>query len=53
MLYFIATAVFSIPLKAMHIFLDYNGRRIAFNRACSLYFNLRMFVDLHYKYVST
>eukprot|EP01087_Luapelamoeba_hula_P005451 TRINITY_DN1552_c0_g3_i4.p1 TRINITY_DN1552_c0_g3~~TRINITY_DN1552_c0_g3_i4.p1 ORF type:complete len:2126 (+),score=399.70 TRINITY_DN1552_c0_g3_i4:112-6489(+) len=34
--------------ESLVMFCDYNGSRIAFNRDCTLYFNLRMFVDLRH-----
>jgi hypothetical protein len=42
--------VFGIPANSLHMWIGYKGRRIAFNRGNSLYFNLTVFIDLRFRY---
>lgn len=41
--------VFGIPANSLHMWIGYKGRRIAFNRGNSLYFNLTVFIDLRFR----
>ena len=38
--------VFSLPIKSVNLFYDKSSNRIAFNRAKSLFFNLRYYICL-------
>jgi hypothetical protein len=42
--------VFGIPAASLHMWIGHKGRRIAFNRGNSLYFNLTVFIDLRFRY---
>ncbi|KAI1438811.1 hypothetical protein GGR50DRAFT_302175 [Xylaria sp. CBS 124048] len=39
--------VYHLPLNVLHIFYDQSGNTIAFNRAGSIFCNLRFFIQLH------
>lgn len=44
--------IYSLPRKAMHIFLDESGSTIAFNSSGSIFCNFRFFKQLHANHIS-